>query len=107
MPSEHGGILIDGVQRGTTQRCPHCGGHFIVAAHGSLAAAKQTAMSDLAHPKIYCQKCGRLTCGRPQCNPEVVGCIPLEALLDYKEGRQTPYQEAIVAALEKGLRLAR
>lgn len=78
---EHSAILIDGIQRGTLQRCPHCGGHFLVAAHGSLAQAKQSEMSDIAHPRHYCSHCGRLTCGRPGC----LECVPHEAKIELLE----------------------
>lgn len=100
---EHSAILLDGVQRGSLQRCPHCGGHFLVAAHGSLIEAKQTEISDISYPRVYCNKCGRLTCGRPCCDPTFF-CVPLEAKLEYIEGKRgTPYDEAIEELLRKGL----
>lgn len=102
MPAEHSAILIDGVQRGSLQKCPHCGGHFIVAAHGSIADAKQSAISDISFPRVFCQKCGRLTCGRPGCNP-ALACTPIEARLEYVEGKRgTPYDEVIEKLIIEG-----
>ena len=99
---EHSAILEDGIQKGTLQKCPHCGCHFIVAAHGTLAEAKQSAISDLAFPRIFCTKCGRLTCGRPCCDPNIFGCIPQEARLDHIEGKKTTYDDLIDNLHEKG-----
>lgn len=99
---EHSAILLDGIQSGTLQRCPHCGAHFLVAAHGTLAQAKQSAISDIAHPRVYCTKCDRLTCGRPGCDPVLVGCVPKEARLEHLEGKKTTYDEVIEKLLGKG-----
>ena len=88
---EHGAVIIDSIQRGTTQRCPHCGGHFLVAASGDLATARST-LGSMARPKINCLSCGRLTCGRTAC---VVACIPLEAQLEHAEGKRTRFSELI------------
>lgn len=95
---EHGAVIIDGIQSGTTQRCPHCGGHFIVAASGTYKEGR-SALGKLAAPRVYCQKCDRLTCGRPGCDPQLIGCIPLEAYLENKEGKKTSYDTLI---LERG-----
>jgi DNA-directed RNA polymerase subunit RPC12/RpoP len=89
---EHGAIIIDGIQRATSQRCPHCGGHFLIAAAGKLSDARKI-MGNVAAPRIFCQKCGRLTCGRPQCDP-AIACIPVEALLEIAEGKTTAYDDA-------------
>ena len=91
---EHGAILLDGIQRGTLQRCPHCGGQFLVAASGHLSDARKI-MGNVAAPRIFCQKCGRLTCGRPQCDP-ALACIPVEAQLEHAEGKRTTYDDLIV-----------
>jgi hypothetical protein len=100
---EHGAILIDGIQRGTTHNCPHCNGHFLVAASDiSLSDARKT-MGNLAYPRVFCQKCGRLTCGRPGCNPEVYACVPLEARLDHYEGRVTKYTPDMIELVVDGL----
>lgn len=89
---EDGALIEDGIQKGTTQRCPHCGGHFIVAASGNFETAKKQ-LGDIAKPRVFCAKCNKLTCGRVCCHPETVGCIPLEARLEHIEGK-TPAQYA-------------
>lgn len=100
---EHSAILIDGIQSGTLQRCPHCNAHFIVAAHGTLAEAKQSAISDIAYPRIFCVRCGRLTCGRPGCDPsQPWGCIPYESRMEHMEGKVTLYEDGIESLLSTG-----
>lgn len=96
---EHGAVLIDGVQRGHTQRCPHCGGHFLVASHGTLAEAKQSPISDVAYPRAFCQRCGRLTCGRPCCDPAKF-CVPHEVKLEYREGKRGTQYDELLQLLE-------
>lgn len=107
--TEHGAILIDGIQKGTTHRCPHCCRHFLVV-KGDLDQAKQELGSghlrDLARPKIMCLKCGRLTCGRKECSPHVFGCIPHEARMEFEEGTgQAKYNELIQELQAQGGRL--
>jgi len=98
---EHGAIITDGIQTGTTNRCCHCGGHFIVASDGTLLEARKT-LGEMARPRISCLKCGRLTCGRDSCDPRIHGCVPLEARLEHTEGRRTTYDDAIAAMKAKG-----
>ena len=98
--TEHGAILVDGIQQGSTNRCPHCGGHFLVAQSGSLKMAKES-LGDMAKPRAYCKRCDRLTCGRAGCDPSF--CVPLEARLEHVEGTPTRYDEAIRQIEEKGL----
>lgn len=101
---EHGGVIVDGIQAGTTLRCPHCGGHFLLS-KGNLEVAKRT-LGALARPKVFCVKCDRLTCGRKGCHPDVVGCIPIEARLEYAEGKRDPrYLEAIEKMLAESIPL--
>lgn len=95
-------ILQDGVQMGTLQRCPHCQGHFIIAAAGTLFMAKQSALSDMAKPRIRCPKCDRLTCGRMCCDP-AIACVPFEAKLEASEGKKTSYDDAMEDMRQKGL----
>ena len=99
--TEHGAILIDGIQRGTTQKCPHCGGHFLIAAAGDLQTAQRT-MGEVARPRVHCRKCGRLTCGRNGCDP-AIACVPLEARLEHTEGRATTYDDAIQSLEDRGV----
>lgn len=73
---EHGAIITDGIQTASTQKCGHCGGHFIVVKSGYLP---------------YCHQCDRITCGRLACLEH----IPLEAQLEYAEGKKTQYDDAI------------
>lgn len=90
----HGNITISGPMgeiEADTRRCPHCGGHFVVGS-GSLAEGRK-ALGSVARPHIYCQKCDRLTCGRPGC----LECIPIEAQLDHAEGKRTRYDGLIEA----------
>jgi hypothetical protein len=103
---EHGAILVDGLQAATTLRCPHCGGHFVYA-KGKLEEGKKL-LGNAALPKVYCRKCDRLTCGRPCCDPDVVGCIPLEARLEFREGsdsRIVKYDDPILELQARGLPL--
>jgi len=99
---EHSVILQDGIQRGTLQRCPHCQGHFIVSAAGDLFQAKQSALSDISHPRIFCLKCDRLTCGRQCCDP-AIACVPFEAKLEASEGTKTRYDGEMEILRERGL----
>jgi hypothetical protein len=101
---EHGGIIVDGVQTGSTARCPHCGGHFQIASAGTLAEARKT-MGEMARPRIHCVKCNRLTCGRESCDPAIHGCVPLEARLEHTEGTKTKYDDAIADMKAKGAHL--
>jgi hypothetical protein len=98
--TEHGAIIIDAVQVATTNRCPHCGGHFL-AAKGNLEAARQQ-LGEIARPKTHCLKCNRLTCGRPGCDP-AIACIPIEARLEHAEGTRTRYDDAIADAEQRGV----
>jgi hypothetical protein len=100
MSHEHSAILIDGIQKGTLQRCPHCGGHFLVAKDISLDMGRR-ALGNVAHPRVRCQKCDRLTCGRRPCDP--LFCVPAEARLEHVEGKTTRYEDSIAALKEKGV----
>ena len=80
---EHGAIIVDGIQQGSTAKCPHCGGHFLIAKSGTLEEG-QTALGKMATPRIFCNKCGRLTCGRKCCDP-VIACLPFEKQLEIIE----------------------
>jgi len=91
---EHGAIIVNGIQTGTTQNCPHCNSHFVVASNGTLAEARRSGLGDLARPRVWCRKCDRLTCGRPGCDP-AVACIPSEARLEHVEGKKTRYDDDI------------
>lgn len=89
MPAtEHGGIILDGVQVSSTLQCPHCGGHF----ESRPGSGKR---------RTYCLHCAAVTCGNPACDP----CIPIEARLDHAEGHKTLYEAAISEFLSKGARL--
>ena len=99
---EDGAILIDGVQQGTTQRCPHCQGHFILAKSGTLEMAKQSALSDMARPRVFCKRCNRLTCGRQCCDPALY-CVPFEAKLERSEGTKNKYDGLMDEMQDKGL----
>lgn len=103
--TEHGAVLIDGIQKASTRCCPHCGRHFLVM-KGNLEEAKQelgaAGLHDLARGKIYCRKCGRLTCGRAECDPFTFGCIPTEARLEHVEGTRTRYDDAIRELEQQG-----
>lgn len=99
--TEHGAIIVDSIQQATTRRCPHCGGHFLVAQSGNLAAGR-AALGEMARPRIHCQRCGRLTCGRPGCDPSLA-CLPLEARLEHREGKRTQYDDAIELIAQRGL----
>jgi hypothetical protein len=85
MPSEHSGILIDGIQKESLLQCPHCGGHF-VSVKGS------------GHRRTFCFKCMAVTCGRTECDT----CIPLEAQLEHCEGKKTKYDDVIKDLTSKG-----
>lgn len=86
-------VLIDDIQRGTMQKCPHCQGHFLVAAHAKLDLGRG-AFGNLANPRIFCHNCGSLTCGRKGCDPKIV-CVPFEARLEYAEGTLNKYSDLI------------
>lgn len=98
---EDGALIEDGIQKATTHRCPHCGGHFLLA-KGNFDLAK-TMIGNMARPKVFCVKCDKLTCGRDGCNPTVVGCIPVEARLEFAEGKRNIYTDAILELQAKGL----
>lgn len=101
--TEHGAILMDGIQKASTLRCPHCGGHFLYVKTNLELARLQ--LGDIARPKVECRKCGRLTCGRPSCDP-TIACVPVEARLDHAEGKVTQYTDDIKLIQEHtGLRL--
>jgi hypothetical protein len=90
-----------GTKEWDLKKCPHCGGHFLVGT-GHLGDARKV-MGNAAQPRVFCQKCDRLTCGRPQCNP-AIACIPMEALLEHAEGKRTLYDDLIVEVkYNKGL----
>ena|SRR5579863_8235138 len=76
---EDGGIMVNGVQSGSTIRCCHCGGHFMVV-RGS------------GKVRGFCRRCMKPTCGDPHCDP----CAPFLARLDEAEGKITKYHDAIV-----------
>lgn len=99
---EHSAFLQDGVQVGTLQRCPHCQGHFLVAKADSLFLTKQSALSDITRPRIFCMKCDRLTCGRACCDP-TIACIPFEAKLEASEGTKTRYDDQMEDLRQRGL----
>lgn len=82
---EAGGIIIDGVQKGSTLQCPHCGCHFISVPGSGITRA-------------FCFGCMAVTCGRNECNT----CIPLEAQLEHREGSKTQYDTVIKDMLEHG-----
>lgn len=78
MVVEHGGMVVDGVQRGSTLQCPHCGCHF-----ESVAGSGKR--------RTFCLHCMAVTCGGRGCD----ACIPVEARLENAEGRRTRYDEEI------------
>lgn len=84
---EHGAIIEDGRQIGTTLKCPHCQCHFL-------------SVPGSGKRRAWCQKCMRVTCGRVECDPHKVGCIPAEARLEHVEGRKTKYDD-LIAQLER------
>jgi hypothetical protein len=102
---EDGAILVDGVQSGTTAHCPHCSGHFLIASNGTLTQGR-SALGEMARPRVFCRKCGRLTCGRLCCDPAVFGCIPIEARLEHTEGTKTRYDDAIQDLRRRDLSVA-
>lgn len=84
----HGEVTITGPDGETvldSKKCPHCGGHFVMV-KGNLIEGRKT-LGEVARPAIYCQRCDRLTCGRPGC----VECVPIGARLDHAEGKTTTY----------------
>jgi hypothetical protein len=63
-----GTILINGQAVADTQQCCHCGGHFVMKkGSGKLRG--------------YCQKCGKITCGKFEC----CKCVPFEKKLELVE----------------------
>lgn len=82
---EHGAIIIGSSQVASTLMCPHCGGHF-ESQPGSGAR------------RTFCLKCAAVTCGAPACDP----CVPIEARLDYVEGRKTKYDGLIRDLIREG-----
>lgn len=99
---EHGAIITDSIQTATTNRCPHCGSHFQIGGEEIKLAEARITLGDIAQPRISCLKCGRLTCGRPCCDPRIHGCVPLEARLEHAEGKKTTYDDAIADLKAKG-----
>lgn len=83
--SEHGGIIVDGRQVATTLQCPHCGGHFL-SIPGSGAR------------RTFCIRCGQVTCGEKVCDV----CIPIEARLEFVEGRVGRYTGLIQQLIGEG-----
>lgn len=70
---EHGAILANGVQIASTQRCVHCGAHFMVETGSGKVRG-------------WCRfKCNGPTCGRPECYE----CKPFERWLEEVERRAT------------------
>lgn len=63
----------------------------------------QKTMGNVAAPRVFCRKCGRLTCGRRCCDPVLFGCIPLGARLENQEGSKTRYDDAIQDAKDAGV----
>lgn len=61
MRTEYGAITVDGRQVASTCQCCHCGAHFVF---------RRGSGTD----RGFCMKCGRLTCGKPACDP----CNPIE-----------------------------
>ena len=88
MPREHGGLIVDGKQVGSTLQCPHCGGHFLIVP----GSGKR---------RTFCMRCHAITCGAPSCDP----CIPLEARLEFKEGTKTSYDDVIQSYIAEGATL--
>lgn len=68
----HGHFFIDGVERGVSLQCPHCGGHFL-SVKGSGAT------------RGFCTRCAAVTCGNPGCN----ACVPFEKWLEAVERAAT------------------
>jgi hypothetical protein len=85
MPREHGGIVVDGKQVGSTLQCPHCGGHFVSIVGSGIR-------------RTYCVRCQAVTCGKPCCD----ACIPLEAKLEYVEGSKNHYTDTINDLIKEG-----
>lgn len=85
---EHGGIVIDGVQKASTLQCPHCGMHFVMV----RGSGKRRA---------FCVRCQAVTCGNHTCDV----CIPLEARLEHAEGTKTRYDEEIRRLTSQGASL--
>ena len=88
MQQDHGGILIDGKQVGSTLQCPHCGCHFV-------------SIPGSGKRRTWCTHCGAVTCGSKKCDP----CIPLEAKLDFVEGTKTSYDTTINQLIKEGASL--
>ena len=75
---EHGGVVVDGHQVGSTLQCPHCGAHF----HSVPGSGARRA---------WCTRCNAVTCGNPICD----ACVPIEARLENAEGKKTRYDDTI------------
>ena len=74
---EHGGIVVDGRQVGSTEQCPHCGGHFL-------------SVKGSGKRRGWCTKCYAKTCGNPLCDI----CIPMAVALDFAERRKVQQRYA-------------
>ncbi|HXP88840.1 MAG TPA: hypothetical protein VN841_29230 [Bryobacteraceae bacterium] len=79
MAAEHGAILVDGIQIGSTRKCVHCGGHFQMLRGSGVTRG-------------WCMRCGGVTCGSARCD----ACIPEEARLDHAEGQRNSYSGVIL-----------
>lgn len=77
--TEHGAVIVDGRQTGTTLACPHCGMHFL-------------SFKGSGKRRTWCVKCAAVTCGEHKCD----ACAPFEARLEFAEGKRTTYDEAIL-----------
>lgn len=82
---EHGGIIIGGMQVASTLQCPHCGGHF-------------ESIPGSGKRRTFCLRCQAVTCGNPACD----ACIPVEAKLEFAEGRRTSYDAQILDRIRTG-----
>lgn len=80
MRNEDGAILIGDQQVASTRQCKHCGSH-------------EVCVPGSGKERGVCLKCGGFVCGRPEC---MTACIPFEAWLDHKAGKQTKYAEQII-----------
>jgi hypothetical protein len=83
-PAGHEQLMDDSgaIQEFDTHQCCHCSAHFrIVPGSGTRRG--------------FCMRCGALTCGNPGCD----ACAPIEARLDFMEGKITPYTDVILASL--------
>lgn len=60
-----GSILIDGREVANTVECCHCNGHFLFTRGSGVRRG-------------WCQRCMRMTCGNPACDP----CRPWEQQME-------------------------